>query len=362
MRRLLSILITCLPLGACVSTLEVQVDILNPGVVQETQRRASLDKHLWRTLRIARSSTDEINLKRTSFRGFDKALNEGCAEDLKLATTLAGKLTAEHRNLCRLVDEGTKSCAADFSIATLAQPRVDAIAQSMQLQYQYWKELDQRARACQKKIAPVVVAGEALATIAKASTSSSDDGDRDSIISPGDSVRSSEKAYALASAPESAWSKRFNLAKGQNFLGDGDIAIKLNSQGNFSVKGLTFDPSSSAKLLSKVAIQSLSYYAQLSGLPLGFSNGFAQKDSTNAADTSASHAIGVGAYTAGLASAAESRRLLALDRVRSLMAIGVGVFGTTTNSSVKTTAERKAAKEVFSANSGRLDEIASPAK
>lgn len=88
-----------------------------------------------------------------------------------------------------------------------------------------------------------------------------------SAIGSGSLVRS-DYAFFVADAPDSAWKFEFNRAFGSGKFGNSDIAIKLGEDGDFSVKGLTFDPSTVAAVAGKVTTQALLVAAQISGVPV----------------------------------------------------------------------------------------------
>ena len=95
-------------------------------------------------------------------------------------------------------------------------------------------------------------------------------------------IHSSPHAHAVASAAENFWAKPFNRAYGRGYFGNVDVAIALDSQtGNYTVKGVLFDPSDVANAISKVTTQALVLAAQVYGVPVAPSSG----DSDDAAGT-----------------------------------------------------------------------------
>lgn len=88
-----------------------------------------------------------------------------------------------------------------------------------------------------------------------------------SAIGGGSLVRS-DHAFFVANAPPNAWKEEFNRAFGSGKFGNSDIAIKLGTDGDFSVKGLTFDPSTVAAVAAKVTTQALLVAAQISRVPV----------------------------------------------------------------------------------------------
>lgn len=84
----------------------------------------------------------------------------------------------------------------------------------------------------------------------------------------GQGLVESPYTYAVAAAPESKWSERYNRTLGDAYFGNLDIAIKMESLGEFTIKGITFDPSDVARAVSKVTVQALVLSAQMSGVPI----------------------------------------------------------------------------------------------
>lgn len=100
-------------------------------------------------------------------------------------------------------------------------------------------------------------------------------------------------AYAVASAPDSQWDAVFNRAFGKGKLGNVNVAIKLGKESDvfgqdFTVKGLTFDPSAVADVAAKVTTQSLLIAAQISGVPVSGAQAAAEDGSGSLLTTSTS--------------------------------------------------------------------------
>lgn len=89
----------------------------------------------------------------------------------------------------------------------------------------------------------------------------------------GPTLATSDYAYVVSQADEQNWSKRFNRAYASGTFGASDIVIKLNSQADFSVKGMRFDASTVASVASKVMTQALLVGAQMAGVPIPTSAG-----------------------------------------------------------------------------------------
>jgi hypothetical protein len=81
-------------------------------------------------------------------------------------------------------------------------------------------------------------------------------------------IRDSPYLHAIAGADERFWAKRYNDVFGGGTLGNVDVAIKLDDTGDFSLKGLTFDPSDIARAVAKAGTQALLLTAQVLGVPV----------------------------------------------------------------------------------------------
>jgi hypothetical protein len=97
--------------------------------------------------------------------------------------------------------------------------------------------------------------------------------------------------FAVASADDTKWSPYYNRTIGGGYLGNFDMAVKMVSLGDFTIKGLLFDPSDVARAISRVAVQALVLSAQMSGVPVRMpppsSSGRPPADGTALAESSA---------------------------------------------------------------------------
>lgn len=75
-------------------------------------------------------------------------------------------------------------------------------------------------------------------------------------------------AALVTGAPENAWKPRFNQAQGDGWMGNSTIVIRMNSQGDFSVKGMSFDPSTVASTAQKASVQAVMMAATIMGAPV----------------------------------------------------------------------------------------------
>ena len=80
-------------------------------------------------------------------------------------------------------------------------------------------------------------------------------------------------AYIISSAPKEQWTEA-NFARGAGKLGSVDIAIKAEGKTrsvkgiDFTIKGITFDPSVVAQVASKAGTQALLMASQIAGIPV----------------------------------------------------------------------------------------------
>lgn len=78
-------------------------------------------------------------------------------------------------------------------------------------------------------------------------------------------------AYVISSAEKNdkeAWSDIFDRSYGAGRLGRMDLAIKMETRGVFTIKGVSFDPSAVARAASKALSQGVILAAQMAGVPL----------------------------------------------------------------------------------------------
>lgn len=75
-------------------------------------------------------------------------------------------------------------------------------------------------------------------------------------------------AYTVASAEDHLWAHQFNTVIGRGTFGNLNMAVKMEDLGDFTLKGLTFDPSDVARVASKVTTQALLLASQISGVPV----------------------------------------------------------------------------------------------
>ncbi|MBX3635954.1 MAG: hypothetical protein KF683_11310 [Rubrivivax sp.] len=114
-------------------------------------------------------------------------------------------------------------------------------------------------------------------------------------ILQGGGLAGTEFAYIVARADEGLWAPDFNRAYASGTFGNVDIVIRLNETADFSVKGMMFDASKVAQVASKVLTQSVLIGAQLAGVPLTSASSGTQSGgdalSKSSADLAAAEAV-----------------------------------------------------------------------
>jgi len=87
-------------------------------------------------------------------------------------------------------------------------------------------------------------------------------------LTQGGDLIDSPYAFAVAGADEQDWSRYYNQTIGSGQFGNFDVAIRMVSLGDFTIKGVMFDPSDVARAVSRVAVQSLATAASAYGVPV----------------------------------------------------------------------------------------------
>jgi hypothetical protein len=141
-------------------------------------------------------------------------------------------------------------------------------------------------------------------------------------IIKGQGIVDTPYAYAVAGAPDALWAPRFNEAWGKGYFGNINLAIKLESLGNFTIKGVTFDPSDVARVAAKVTTQALLVATQIAGVPV----------STTATPSTDGAALATASKSLGDADAKNAMRQSRLrDRDAALLDIAAAVLREDTN-------------------------------
>lgn len=89
----------------------------------------------------------------------------------------------------------------------------------------------------------------------------------------GAGLQSSQEAYAVVSAPDTKWQPRFDLSKALGSLGDMNVAVKMERRGNFTIKGVSFDPSEVTRAIAKMGTQLVLALTQSAGVSVTAASG-----------------------------------------------------------------------------------------
>lgn len=91
-----------------------------------------------------------------------------------------------------------------------------------------------------------------------------------SVVGNGVLLNNMREAFYVTTAPEQYWAKKYNRAFGSGQFGSSSIAVKLNDTADFSIKGFVFDGRSTAEMVKKLGIQTITTVAAAYGAPIGF--------------------------------------------------------------------------------------------
>lgn len=189
-----------------------------------------------------------------------------------------------------------------------------------------------------------------------------------SLLGPTGDIASDANAYLVSSAPKDQWHPKFNKTVVNGSWGNINTAIKLDGQADFTIKGVTFDPSKVAQVASKVATQALLMSAQIAGVPvkLQSSGGTSGQSDTGQALATASTQLASTTYTAAATTSADQDYRAALvDIAQAILTETPAIEGPKSSpDGTAAVADRLAAIQAiqasFKAQSARLT-IATPA-
>ena len=285
--------IVCVMTFGC-AQLSVQVDILDPVATDIANEEGVLRRLYFKVAReTSQNVVDEVEALRKKHSAANKQLGKiykkladeqsnlglkrilsESAEELEKATFPGGALYPLYTQLQKVIIEGNAEILRVARNTSLKAgepipPDLRAVLVARRDAERIAKEpLLQTLRAAKSELAQEVpeeertdVEMEAQAVVAPVEKALK------SIIG-GPTLVGSEFAYPVVFAPEELWAPHFNYAKGKGTFGDADIVIKMGGQGDFTVKGMQFDPSAVAAMASKVVTQSLLLAAQIAGVPV----------------------------------------------------------------------------------------------
>jgi hypothetical protein len=292
----ISLILMLALIGSACSSLKVEMDVLDADYVQFLERKELVRAQLPRILSIAKGGDAQSRLDRQwSFIPDDKIIaiksfSLGSPTDLSENSAVNSLCANEYHKvspaIAALLDDSLKELLSNESrFMDITQADYTVINQAYDLierQYQQYLRLNESVRVCQRALNSV-----AKKEVNKTATKT------DTIVDL--SLFSSNLTPYIVGALSDKWKPHFNLSEGSTQFGAGDIAIYMTPAGHFSLKGITFDPSSTAKLLTRVAVQTLASYTQNVGVPL--SSLSLNQRAVGETDTSAASATDVGKKT-----------------------------------------------------------------
>jgi hypothetical protein len=282
-------------LVAACGSMTVQVDVIDPAYVETVTQKA----HLQSQLREAFRPTDEKNVKYEAIRedldrGFEQMIDlarqdaererlQGRVAEADAARAAADALSAAKEQplsefvgltskLTRL-DEQIRQAVAQAGTDVTAPPLSNLLLErqataeaAVEKGLELLGEIAQLARG-ESLGGPTPLMGQTRTAAIGPLARSQVEADLKSITG-GFTLAESGFAYAVASAPDERWAKQFNRTFGRGTFGNLNFAVKMVSLADFTIKGVTFDPSKVAQVASKVTTQSLLLAAQIAGVPV----------------------------------------------------------------------------------------------
>lgn len=161
----------------------------------------------------------------------------------------------------------------------------------------------------------------------------------------------SRYTYYVVAAEKENWAPMFDRTLARGIFGNTDIAIKALGPGNFTIKGLSFNPADVAAAASKVATQTVLLAAQIAGVPVKVSGTPDPQTSGAALATSST------SYAQTLATATQVDEKVqahrdALLRIASSILQERRLIATGTDADRKTSLE--VIKAIYASHAGRL--------
>jgi len=294
--RLAPIMGGLLLLSAGCGSLRVKVDVLEPTVVEGELDRLLLRDSLPQILAQSDQALHErfAELQNTHFTLISKLADEYRAEAAKLSggakdryLIVANGLTAnfaptrgpfyrDEEAAVLALNQKIRQLKEKLGVAAAGeQPPLRAELAAALRERQF--RLENVDRVVRENVGPLLAKGRsdlprladvrtALDTGVPQAADALADARRSLIAGQG--IVESPYAYVVAAAPEEKWSPRFNETFATGQLGNLNVGIKMVSLGDFTLKGVTFDPSDVARAISKVTVQALVMAAQVYGVPI----------------------------------------------------------------------------------------------
>jgi hypothetical protein len=267
-------------LAAC-GSMNVQVDVIDPAYVETVAQRAQLQSQLREALRPAEEKEATYRRIRAdlqtklreevrSYRAEGSAIADETARALELAIPevlgefdqLVNNLKAQDEQIRQTVGGQPAAGGVDVTSPQLSGLLLQRQATAEAVVENVLRLLDEIA----ERQGPTRLVDPTRAAAIGSPTPQMQADLK--TITGGFTLAESAHAYAIASAPEERWAPEFNRTFGRGTFGNLNFAVKMVGLADFTIKGVTFDPSKVAEVASKVTTQSLLLAAQIVGVPV----------------------------------------------------------------------------------------------
>jgi hypothetical protein len=278
MKRNLLLTLGWLLLAGC-GSMQVQVSVLRPQVVEAELDRLSLRDGL---PTISALTPADIADQYTALKNLHAGVLARLADSYDLAAPTKPNPKRWHAAAALLREEVTEAVSHQYDQEAAAISALVARIQSLSAdpaqQTSLMRQFNDRRRGFRRII------GRGMSQQIKKAQSDEipltpgvdlaveefHQGEEKTIIGDANITRN-RLAFVVSSAErddKTAWAPIFDRSYGVGRLGRMDMAIKMETRGVFTIKGLAFDPSQVARVASKATAQALMIAAQISGVPL----------------------------------------------------------------------------------------------
>ncbi|MEM9299092.1 MAG: hypothetical protein AAGA64_11980 [Bacteroidota bacterium] len=286
------IIITSLLLTSCYTSMRVRVDTFDKKAMLESEEYLLVKvENEVRELEILLSSSFQQNLKKYYSNQVKAQLNFLKDRDAdpqtieRIMSTVDNKLTLSFNDAnsqYRLALDNYTKFKTNIENFDATQAKLDKLAGDQKKQ-EYTDELQNNLIALD--LVPIEVINDAF----EALNADLDRYANQTLATYGTSIGSDPFASLITKSPEKYWKKykstvglsevgkkperskkrsRYNLNVVKTLFGNADIAIKMESPGNFVIKGVRLDASESLKASFKVLNQGIKYAAMAGGIPV----------------------------------------------------------------------------------------------
>ena len=275
------ILLIAVLLAAGCGSLSVQVSVLRPQIVEDETDRLILRRDLQGVLALQDSTITQeyADLSRLHSQVLSRLRAEYLAKGTQTAklaaeslnttyTTVGGKYEDEGRAVLALVTRIRAAAASPGRTQEAASLVWQLERRKANFLHEIQRGMSNDIRNAQRAALPISDLNSVVEQHAELSNHLLI-GDANITIQPAAFViANAEDSQSLSSSKDRVWAPIFDRSYGAGQFGKTDIAIKMEARGVFSIKGISFDASQTARVASKVASQGLMLASQLAGVPI----------------------------------------------------------------------------------------------